>query len=120
MLKLIIGNKAYSSWSMRGWLACKQSGLPFVDLDKGKIAPSILQRVPKEQATRLRLVPLMEKDGRFVVAVDDPATAQELSSTIDDAHRMGAFGVPTFVAGKEMFWGNDRMVLLRHFLAQDG
>ena len=29
MLKLIIGNKAYSSWSQRGWLACKQSGLPF-------------------------------------------------------------------------------------------
>lgn len=29
MLRLIIGNKAYSSWSLRGWLACKQSGLPF-------------------------------------------------------------------------------------------
>jgi glutathione S-transferase len=28
-LKLIIGNKSYSSWSLRGWLACKQSGLPF-------------------------------------------------------------------------------------------
>ena len=26
-IKLIIGNKAYSSWSMRGWLAAKQSGL---------------------------------------------------------------------------------------------
>jgi glutathione S-transferase len=29
MLKIIIGNKAYSSWSLRGWLAVKQSGLPF-------------------------------------------------------------------------------------------
>ncbi len=28
-LKLIIGNKAYSSWSLRGWLAAKQSGLGF-------------------------------------------------------------------------------------------
>jgi len=28
-LKLFIGNKTYSSWSLRGWLACKQSGLPF-------------------------------------------------------------------------------------------
>jgi glutathione S-transferase len=28
-LKLIIGNKSYSSWSLRGWLACKQSGLQF-------------------------------------------------------------------------------------------
>jgi glutathione S-transferase len=32
MLKLIIGNKAYSSWSLRGWLACKQSGVPFEEL----------------------------------------------------------------------------------------
>ena len=29
MMKLIIGNKNYSSWSMRGWLACRLSGLPF-------------------------------------------------------------------------------------------
>ena len=32
MLKLIIGNKAYSSWSMRGWLAVKASGLDFEEL----------------------------------------------------------------------------------------
>jgi len=32
MLKLIIGNKAYSSWSLRGWLAAKQSGLPFEEI----------------------------------------------------------------------------------------
>ena len=32
MLKLIIGNRAYSSWSMRGWLALKQSGMEFEEL----------------------------------------------------------------------------------------
>lgn len=32
MLKLFIGNKAYSSWSMRGWLAAKQSGLQFEEI----------------------------------------------------------------------------------------
>ena len=32
MFKLIIGNRAYSSWSMRGWLACKQSGEEFEEL----------------------------------------------------------------------------------------
>ena len=31
-IKLIIGNKAYSSWSLRGWLACKQSRLPFEEV----------------------------------------------------------------------------------------
>lgn len=32
MLKLIIGNKVYSSWSLRGWLAARQSGLPFEEV----------------------------------------------------------------------------------------
>ena len=31
-MKLIIGNKNYSSWSLRGWLACKQAGLSFEEL----------------------------------------------------------------------------------------
>ncbi len=31
-MKLIIGNKNYSSWSLRGWLAAKQSGLHFEEL----------------------------------------------------------------------------------------
>ena len=58
---------------------------------------------------------------RFSAELDDPATARELSATIDAAHRMGAFGVPTFVVGDEMFWGNDRLVLLRdHLLRAKG
>lgn len=32
MLKLFIGNKTYSSWSLRGWLAARQSGLPFEEI----------------------------------------------------------------------------------------
>ena len=32
MLTIIIGNKAYSSWSLRGWLAVKQSGLPYEEV----------------------------------------------------------------------------------------
>lgn len=53
-MKLIIGNKNYSSWSLRGWLAAKQSGLHFEEItiplygeewddakkDMGEIAPS--------------------------------------------------------------------------------
>jgi glutathione S-transferase len=31
-MKLIIGNKVYSSWSLRGWLAVKHSGLAFAEL----------------------------------------------------------------------------------------
>ncbi len=32
MLRLIIGNKVYSRWSLRGWLAVRQSGLPFEEV----------------------------------------------------------------------------------------
>ena len=31
-MKLSIGNKNYSSWSLRGWLAAKQSGLAFEEI----------------------------------------------------------------------------------------
>ena len=57
-MKLIIGNRAYSSWSMRGWLALKQSELEFEELvvpmfdenwekrrEGGEFAPS-LGKVP--------------------------------------------------------------------------
>ena len=50
----------------------KQSGMPFVDLDKGRIATSVLERVPPEMATEQGILPLMEKGGKLVVAVDDP------------------------------------------------
>lgn len=31
-MKLVIGNRNYSSWSLRGWLAAKQSGLAFEEV----------------------------------------------------------------------------------------
>jgi glutathione S-transferase len=45
MLKLFIGNKAYSSWSMRGWLAVKQSGLPFEEAVVPLYADSVGWRI---------------------------------------------------------------------------
>lgn len=32
MTKLVIGNKNYSSWSLRGWLAVKQAGIAFEEV----------------------------------------------------------------------------------------
>ena len=67
MLKLIIGNRAYSSWSMRGWLACKQSGeefeeyvVPMFDADWEK------RREGDEFAPSLGKVPILW-DGECVV-----------------------------------------------------
>ena len=31
-MKLVIGNKNYSSWSLRPWLLAKQAGIPFEEI----------------------------------------------------------------------------------------
>ncbi len=45
-LTLVIGNKAYSSWSLRPWLALRQAGLPFdevvIPLRRPETKPEIL------------------------------------------------------------------------------
>ncbi len=49
-MKLVIGNKTYSSWSLRAWLAAKLSGLPFeevlVPLDTPEFASRIREITP--------------------------------------------------------------------------
>ena len=67
MLKLIIGNRAYSSWSMRGWLAVKQSDeefeefvVPLFDAEWDKM------RQGDEFAPSLGKVPILW-DGQCVV-----------------------------------------------------
>jgi 2-hydroxychromene-2-carboxylate isomerase len=43
-------------------------------------------------------------------------TANKLNESIDLAINTGVFGVPTFIVNGELFWGNDRLILLRHYL----
>jgi 2-hydroxychromene-2-carboxylate isomerase len=40
----------------------------------------------------------------------------ELKSNIQEAISKGAFGVPSFVVGDELFWGHDSMTDLKHFI----
>ena len=49
----------------------KQNGMPFVDLGKGKIPDAILERVPAEFAVQQGLLPVAEKGGKLIVAIDD-------------------------------------------------
>ena len=37
---------------------------------------------------------------------------------LDEAVAKGVFGVPTFVLGDRLFWGNDRLILLEHALTR--
>jgi 2-hydroxychromene-2-carboxylate isomerase len=47
--------------------------------------------------------------------LDDPAIKDALRAQTEHAVARGAFGVPTFFVGDEMYWGHDRM----HFAATE-
>jgi len=90
LLKLIIGNRAYSSWSMRGWLACKQSGEPFEEL----VVPMFddeweRRREGDEFAPSLGKVPILW-DGDCVVW-DSLAIVEFLADRV----------------GRDLFWPDD-------------
>jgi len=42
-------------------------------------------------------------------SLDDASIKDELRANTDAAIKRGAFGLPTFFVGAEMFWGHDRM-----------
>jgi len=52
----------------------------------------------------------------FARELSSPRPEQRLAETAEEARSAGAFGVPTFVVDGKRFWGNDRLVLLRHYL----
>lgn len=56
---------------------------------------------------------------RLVSLIGDKETDALHRRTIDAAVEAGAFGVPTFVVDGEVFWGNDRLILLQHHLGMD-
>ena len=91
MVKLIIGNRAYSSWSMRGWLACRQSGEEFEEY----LVPMFGEEWEKsregdEFAPSLGKVPILW-DGECVVW-DSLAIIEFLADRV----------------GSEKFWPEDR------------
>lgn len=44
-LTLVIGNKNYSSWSLRPWLALKQAGIPFAEVRIALYTPESKQQI---------------------------------------------------------------------------
>jgi len=40
---------------------------------------------------------------------ETPPSKQRLREQTDEAIHLGIFGAPTFVVGRELFWGNDRL-----------
>jgi 2-hydroxychromene-2-carboxylate isomerase len=52
----------------------------------------------------------------LVARADDPAVKAELAENTEQAASRGAFGVPTFFIGTEIFWGKERLVQVEEML----
>lgn len=51
-------------------------------------------------------------------AARNPDNLAILDRNAEDAKNTGVFGVPTFVIGEDMFWGNDRIEFVRDHLQE--
>ena len=49
------------------------------------------------------------RDDAVLARAQSGAIKQELRATTEEAQRLDIFGAPSFVAGGELFWGNDRL-----------
>lgn len=53
-----------------------------------------------------------------MVAADDPERLKALEANAEDAKAAGVFGVPTFIIGEDIFWGQDRIDFVRDHLRE--
>ena len=67
-----------------------------------------------------RIVERVGLDPRaFLEAIEQPETKQRLRQTTDELMTRGGFGSPTmFVNGDDMYFGNDRLLLVRDALSR--
>jgi 2-hydroxychromene-2-carboxylate isomerase len=54
----------------------------------------------------------------FARELASPRPDRRIAQAAEEARSAGAFGVPTFVVDGRTFWGNDRLVLVRHHLGK--
>jgi 2-hydroxychromene-2-carboxylate isomerase len=74
---------------------------------------------PLDEAVCLRIAQQIGLEPvSFASMLDDHETRSQLTEAAREARARGAFGVPTFFVGDEMFWGNDRIAILREALLQ--
>jgi glutathione S-transferase len=75
MMKLIIANKNYSSWSLRPWLLLRQAGIPFTEEKLSFNAPDFAAQV--QRTSPAGLVPVLIDDD--VVVWDSLAIVEHLA-----------------------------------------
>ena len=54
----------------------------------------------------------------LAAAMAEPAVKDQLKANTEELARRGGFGSPTFFIGEDMYFGNDRLPLIREALAR--
>ncbi|MFM5932045.1 MAG: glutathione S-transferase family protein [Novosphingobium sp.] len=103
-MKLIIGNKNYSSWSLRGWLAAKQSGIAFEEI----VVPIHTDDWPEQKKAMGEVAP---SQGKVPVLWDGDAVVWDSLAIID------------YLAdkvGRDRFWpkADDARAMARSMVAE--
>lgn len=80
-LELIIGNRNYSSWSLRGWLVMKHTGLPYTEIFIPLNLPDSKAKIAEHSASGL--VPVLKVNGHEVW--DSLAIIETLNDLAPDA-----------------------------------
>lgn len=91
MLTIIIGNKAYSSWSLRGWLAVRQSGLPYEE----RVLPMYDAAWPE----RKKEADLAPSTGKVPTLWDDTTVVWDSLAILDYLND---------ITGNSRFWPQDK------------
>jgi len=103
-MKIILGNKNYSSWSLRAWLACKQSGLSFEEI----IVPLYGEGWDEQKRQNEQIAP---SSGKVPILWDDEAVVWE------------AIAILEYLAdkvGRDRFWpkADDARAMARSMVAE--
>lgn len=105
-------------------LALRVSSLPLADSPRRALIDGLFQAVwvrglhVSEPAVVAEVADACGLDGADLVAqAQEPGAKARLRSQTEGAIAEGVFGVPTMIAGGELFWGHDDLPFLDRFLA---
>ena len=111
-------------WPTQSILACKAIiAAKKLGLNQGHVSGAILEGVwvhdedIADPHTLTKLFNQASLPGQDILQeCSDPALSQQLDDITDAAIENGVFGSPSYVVDKQLFWGQDRLAMLRQRL----